>query len=203
MRGCILYILFGVFAATVCLGLAGMILVRSYDFPSAAMEPTLKRGERLLYVRSLGLGAKRGDLVTFNLPSDINQISVRRVVGLPGDRIQVRGGTLILNGRQVYEPYIQAAPNLPGADFPGAEELVFYSGEVLRLQSLMYGEWVKNGVLTVPENYYFVLSDNRKDVLDSRNYGPVPKANVIARPFFVYASSAGTPHFVNSYRTAN
>jgi signal peptidase I len=203
MRNWFFYTFLAVFGSAFGMVIVGVVSVRIYQVPNAAMEPTLREGDSLLEFRRFGMRSiQRGELAAFFLPQDSAQTIVRRVVGVPGDHIKVRGGRLVLNGQQLAEPYIQISKNALGADFPTTlDSMLDLGGEVRNLQAVMYGEWVRNGTLIVPDGYYFMLGDNRTNTVDSRIFGPIPVGNILARPVYVYRTKApGTErHLLDSY----
>ena len=200
MRTLFLFLVLGFLSVLLLVAAVGLGALHFYEMPNHSMEPTLQRGDRLAEMPLFGSGSiQRGTLVAFHPPYDQALTNVARVVALPGDHVQVLGGRLVLNGKPVYEPYIRKSSKGNGVDFPSAAEPLM-NAEIGRLQNIMYGEMVANDMLTVPENDYFVLGDNRGDSVDSRIYGPVSRYAVIARPFYVYATHSATsrPHFLIS-----
>ena len=124
----------------------------------ASMEPTLQSGEfvivnKLAYI--LGRPAI-GDVIVFHFPRDPEQEYIKRVIGLPGDHVEVLGGQVYVNGQPLVEDYIAAAP--------------------------AYGDNTWN----VPEDALFVLGDNRNNSSDSHNWGYVPLDYVIGKAVIVY-----------------
>ena len=164
-------------AAGLAVGVVVLVVLTShtYRIPSSAMEPTLRCGkpgqgctgssdDRIIVPRFLFKNAQRGDLIAFKTPPlarvrcGAGGIYVKRVVGLPGERIGERSGTIVLNGRRLREPYVERA----------------------RRDSQTYApRGVRAGT-------YFVLGDNRAQSCDSRIFGPVPKGNVIGRVVLTY-----------------
>ena len=131
---------------------------RGFYVYGSCMEPNLKTGERVLAVRfayMLG-GPKRGDVVIFKYPCDPSKNYVKRVVGLPGDTVEIRDGEVFVNGSAQPEPY-------------------------KRLQA--HGSY---GPETVRAGNLFVLGDNRDQSNDSRYWGELPMANVQARAVMAY-----------------
>jgi signal peptidase I len=205
MRNFLLMCSLTLLGVLLCLGALGVVLVSFYEVPGVAMEPTLHAGERLATIRLvIKHSVNRGEVVEFYAPYDPRVMTIGRVVGLPGDHIRVVSGTLFLNGKQIYEPYIMASPDRVVADFPSSGSL-FDNGELRRLQNVMYAEWVTNGELIVPDGYYFILGDNRKKLTDSRSFGPVAQNSVFARPMIVYSSRAASKNWrpVDSYLIGN
>ena len=134
--------------------LAGPAQIRFTYVDSASMEPAFRPGDRLVNLRILGLS--RGDVVSFASPVD-GQLMVKRLVGLPGDRVGVVGGCLRLNGDSVREPYLR-------------EPRINYD---LTPRSVAAGE-------------YFLLGDNRNNSEDSSVWGPVPGELLRGKVVFIY-----------------
>jgi len=128
----------------------------------------------------------RGDLVVFHYPVNPGLHLVKRVVGMPGDRIRMRGGLVLVNGRVLEEPYAFYSPSRPNGfrdDFPSLLEAD--PNVDLRWWIRLRGS-MKDGEVTVPANQYFVLGDNRNDSEDSRYWGFVPRSAIVGRPLLVY-----------------
>jgi len=184
-------IVFAVFIVT--------FIVQPFRIPSGSMEPTLKVGDFLLVDKqSYGPAGEldrlllpparvsRGDLVVFHYPVNPGLHLVKRVVGMPGDRIRMRGGLVLVNGRVLEEPYAFYSPSRPNGfrdDFPSLLEAD--PNVDLRWWIRLRGS-MKDGEVTVPENQYFVLGDNRNDSEDSRYWGFVPRSAIVGRPLLVY-----------------
>jgi len=166
--------------------LAFLVCLHPYYFPTASMEPTILQGDYFL-TRTRFLGTpQRGELIVYRYPTNPKEIFVKRVVGIPGDRLRIVNKQLYRNGAPVAEPYaVHEAeyiddyrdnfPSEPNAHLPD-------SGRQ------MLANDVRNGELVVPAGNYFVLGDNRDDSLDSRYHGFVPQENIIGRPWLIYAS---------------
>jgi signal peptidase I len=178
-----------VLIVAVALGLALGIqafLVKPYRIPSESMVPTLEVGQRVL-VNRLGNNFSDphiGEVVVFHPPagsesntcgnenrkpgqacdrptktkSDVNFI--KRVVAGPGDRIAIRGGHVVLNGKPQKESFVRQCSGGTGCDFPTP--------------------------ITIPAGHYFMMGDNRGESDDSRFWGPVPKKWVIGGAFATY-----------------
>jgi signal peptidase I len=167
--------------------------------PSESMERTLLVGDFLLFNKQVYAPADRlsqwllpyrpvarGDIVVFyhsNPP-----LLIKRVVGLPGDRLRIAAGRVFVNGAALDEPYavFEPAPPNPARDnFPAK----IYTDPAVdpdwwrQMQSL-----TRDGELVVPPGEYFVLGDNRNHSLDSRFWGFVPRQAIVARPLFIYFS---------------
>ncbi len=173
-------------------------VVQPSRIPSASMEPTMHVGDFLLVDKqSYAFGGflhgllppttiQRGDLVVFHYPVDGSLDLVKRVVGLPGDRVRLRAGRLVVDGKLAREPYayyFQALPNAFRDDFPSLLEAD--PNADLRWW-IELREDVRGGEITVPPGEYFVLGDNRNDSEDSRYWGFVPRAAIVGRPLLVY-----------------
>ncbi|OGR38322.1 MAG: signal peptidase I [Desulfovibrionales bacterium GWA2_65_9] len=161
----ILYTGCAVALATVSLlaGLAEGTFFPVYTVSQTSMRPTLRTGDRL---RSQALGQRdiirRGQLVVFEYPSEHSLIFVKRVVGLPGEVVEVEDGLVYINGDPIDEGYYavrnRASKSL---DMPAAR--------------------------LAPDEYY-VLGDNRYASFDSRSYGPVNRARMLATPLYIVYS---------------
>jgi signal peptidase I len=175
-------------------------IVQAFQIPSESMENTLLIGDYLL-VDKLCYGASglwrhlmpyrqvsRGDVIVFRYPVNPHQHFVKRVVGVPGDRVRLINRQVYVNGSQLREPYVHYTSqvhdvfrdefprlNLP---VPGLEGAWW-----LQMKKL-----VEDSQLIVPEGSYFVLGDNRDESLDSRYWGFVPRENIIGRPLLIYWS---------------
>jgi signal peptidase I len=160
---------------------ASTTLVQAYVIPTGSMEGNLRVGDHMLvdraaYARPGAMGryvmpyedVKRGDIVAFLYPVDTHQPFVKRVIGLPGDRIRMVDKQVIRNGRALVEPYTQHIdPGIDRSRDPSRDNFP---------------------ELTVPADKLFVLGDNRDNSLDSRYWGFVPREYVVGRPLFVYWS---------------
>jgi signal peptidase I len=173
--------------------------VQAFQIPSPSMENTLLVGDYLLVNKLVygggGVGdhvmpyrrIQRGDIVVFHYPVNPTQHFVKRVVGVPGDRVRLINKQVFVNGVQVKEPYahfIRPANDLFRDSFP---RLDVAAGETpewwVQLRKL-----VEDGQLIVPQGSYFVMGDNRDDSYDSRYWGFVPQGNIIGRPLLIYWS---------------
>jgi signal peptidase I len=174
-------------------------VVQPFRIPSGSMEPTLLIGDFLLVEKQVGderaprifapLGeVRRGDIVIFHYPVNASMDLVKRVVGLPGDRIRLHEGRVYVNGHAMDEPYAIYTPAPEDTyrdEFPRMDRAD--SGVDARWWVEMRSR-IANGELTVPPDSYFVLGDNRNDSEDSRYWGFVPRANIVGKPLLIYFS---------------
>ena len=177
-------------------------IVQAFQIPSPSMENTLLVGDYLL-VNKLCYGAgslgdyvmpyrrvRRGDIVVFHYPITPAQHFVKRVIGVPGDRLRLINKQVFVNGVPLKEPYAhftRPANDLYRDNFP---RLDVAPGETPEWWVLLR-KLVEDGQLIVPEGHYFVMGDNRDDSYDSRYWGFVPRANIIGRPLLIYWSVRG------------
>ncbi|MEQ1949093.1 MAG: signal peptidase I [Bryobacteraceae bacterium] len=182
------------------------VLVQAFIVPTASMESTVLIGDHMLvdklsYAPPGFIGRfllpytepKRGDVIVFRYPLDIRQNYVKRVMGMPGDRIHILNKVLYVNGKPLQEPYAQHIfPDLePYRDiFPLAPEeaLPVIARNVPPDRAFEMLSHVQNGELVVPEGQYFAMGDNRDNSLDSRYWGFVPRENIIGKPLFIFWS---------------
>jgi signal peptidase I len=168
------------------------------DVPSGSMKPTILEGDRV-YVNKLAYdlkvpfttlhllewgNPKRGDIVVFYSPYDGKRL-VKRVIGLPGDTIELRDDALILNGTMVEQqsfseasladlsPSDRATHSFATENLPGRSHLIATWPSVLARRNF--------GPLTVPAGEFFMMGDNRDDSFDSRYYGPVARQRILGR----------------------
>jgi signal peptidase I len=129
---------------------------------------------------------KRGDIIIFRYPVNLDQTLVKRAIGVPGDRIHLENRRVFLNGHAIDEPYA-AYKNPPDAyadNFPATPPDL----RVFTRARTMLAEDVRDGELVVPQGYYFAMGDNRDNSSDSRYWGLVPRENIIGRPLVIYWS---------------
>lgn len=136
----------------------------TFRFPSASMHETLLWGDCFISDtwRFRSSEPRRGELVVFRFPGDPERKHVKRVIGLPGETVQISDGEVRINGARLDEPYVLPANNR--GLFPG------------------------NSLSQVPEGSYFVLGDNRDNSYDSRSWGPLPRAYLHGSVEFIWFS---------------
>lgn len=173
--------------------------VQPIRIPSSSMEPTLLVGDFLLMDKQLDApgttrllppsAIARDDIVVFHDPIDDPAIHlVKRVIGLPGDRLHLHDGIVFLNGKPLREPYAihrAAAPDAYRDDFPSLHTIdaTVNPNWWIRLRTLVH-----EGEITVPPNDYFVMGDNRNNSEDSRYWGFVPRSAIVGKPLLIYFS---------------
>lgn len=174
-------------------------LVQAFVIPTGSMEDTLLIGDHLLVDKLAYAPAgpvskwvlpfekvKRGDIIVFRYPVDIKQTFVKRVIGVPGDRLRIENKQVYVNGVKLNEPYKYHKTEYIDSyrdNFPGEPNTV-----VSAPAEKMLRESVKNGEVIVPDNCYFAMGDNRDSSLDSRYWGFVPRDNIIGKPLVIYWS---------------
>ena len=117
-------------------------------------------------------------------PVDPKQSYLKRVIGMPGDRVHIVNKELWINGKKVSEPYVQHMTEYVDAyrdNFPSQPPAMVFPGAIEMLQRN-----VKNGEVVVPPGNYFVMGDNRVNSLDSRYWGFISKDEVLGRPVLVF-----------------
>jgi signal peptidase I len=193
---------------TVLLALFGTtFIVQAFKIPSQSMEPTMLVGDHLLVNKFIfeGRGAwyekilpyrpiRRGDIIVFKFPFDDHPHYVKRVIGLPGDRIRIVKQQVYINGQTLSESYVVHDPGSRdsfGDDFPPTDPYFVEVG--------LRPEWaetilqnVSHGELVVPANHYFAMGDNRDRSWDSRYWGFVDRDAIMGRPMLIYWSVQAT-----------
>jgi signal peptidase I len=190
---------------TIILALFGTtFIVQAFKIPSQSMEPTLLVGDHLLVNKFIFGGREhwydvllpyraihRGDVIVFKFPYQDHPHYVKRVIGLPGDRIKIVDQQVYVNGRKLDEPYAYHDPAAPYDPFL----FNFPPANHDELLSNMQPEWsdqifdfTRNGEVTVPSNKYFAMGDNRDHSWDSRYWGFVDREAIMGRPVVIYWS---------------
>ena len=176
-------------AATLAITMLHLFL-RPFSMPTASMEPAIQNGDYILVETlswRLGRPPRRGQVLAFRYPPDRRQNSVKRVVGVPGDRLSIRDKQLYRNGATAVEPYVihsTAYTDRYRDNFPSPPS----AGSVSEGALDMLDTSVRYGEVVVPPGKYFVLGDNRDASLDSRYFGFVERADIIGMPLLVYDS---------------
>lgn len=165
-------------------------VVQAFKIPTGSMEPNLLVGDHLLvnkFVFAPNASAlerallpmrpiERGDVVVFKFPEDPERDFIKRIIGLPGESIEVRGTQVLVNGAAIAQPFAHfLLPHDPNAPLiPGDPREHF-------------------GPYTVPAGHYFAMGDNRDNSQDSRYWGALPAHYVKGRALMIYWSFDDAP----------
>ncbi len=192
------------------------LLFQPFSIPSGSMRPTLLEGD-YLFVTKWAYGysrhslpfspdlfsgriwsstPERGDVVVFKFPPDPSIDYIKRVIGLPGDRIQMRDGVLHINGEPVEREMIGVVDDVDITEMRGPVEV--WRETLPNGVSYQTLDLTKNGIgdntreFTVPADHYFMMGDNRDNSTDSRfNVGFVPHENLVGRANIIFFSISG------------
>jgi signal peptidase I len=157
---------------------------QAFKIPTGSMKPNLLVGDHLIVNKFIFAPAasglerallpmrpiERGDIVVFKYPEEPERDFIKRVIGLPGETLELQNQTVLINGQPLTEPYAHYL-------FPPAAESQM-EGDLRR----------KYGPVTVPDGHYFMMGDNRDDSQDSRFWGFLPQTYVKGRALFIYWS---------------
>jgi len=163
-------------------------VVQAFQIPTGSMIPKLLIGDFLLvnkmaYVRPAFPGEgrlvphkqiERKDIIVFRWPKDLTKDFVKRVIGMEGDKVEIRAKQLFVNDQPVDEPYKVHKDGPANAN----DDQYSYSQAI----------GANYGPVVVPDGHLFVMGDNRDDSADSRTWGFVPLANIKGRPWIIYIS---------------
>jgi len=186
-------------------------LGENFVIPSGSMEETLLVGDHLVVDRiTLAPSAKwmplvhyreprQGDIVVFRKPvandKGEHMFMVKRLIGIPGDRIHLRNGTVMVNGVAQDQPHAQPTTPENHTDFLDEFPSVSPTATPGDPDVGTPEEWavdfpnhIQDGDLVIPAGMYFMMGDNRHNSLDSRSWGFVPRENIVGRPLFNYWS---------------
>jgi signal peptidase I len=158
---------------------------QAFKIPTGSMEPNLLVGDHLIVNKMIfsptmtGVerailphrDIHRGDVIVFKFPQDPTRDFIKRVIGLPGDQLELRRKKLYINGKELTEPYVHfIAPLSPESDKRSDDLKEEY------------------GPVTVPADQYFMMGDNRDNSQDSRYWGFMPASYVKGQALFIYFS---------------
>ena len=194
-----------------------ILLFQPFTIPSASMEPTLLQGDYIIvskysygysrhsipfsppifHGRIFDRTPKRGDIIVFKLPRDGHTDYIKRLVGLPGDRIQVREGVLYINDKPL--PRQQLSPDTIQTPFGFSRPVARYQETMPNGRKYVTydlgpdGDVDNTGVFVVPAKHYFMMGDNRDNSLDSRvpeeiGVGYVPEENLVGHAQIILLS---------------
>lgn len=179
-------------------------LAEPFRIPSGSMKPTLFEGDFILvnkFTYGLRLPVtgtkiwsmnepKRGDVMVFRYPKDTKLDFIKRVVGLPGDKIRYKDKVLYINGKKMEQTFVEKTYDieLSGMSYPVEKKVEALNGmkHAVFLQTQRHATDTQE--VTVPEGMYFVSGDNRDNSEDSRVWGFVPENLIIGKAFFVWLS---------------
>lgn len=181
--------------------------VKVMNVPTGAMANTIIPDEKLITTKFYGQ-IKRGDILVFKLPSDPKVHYVKRVIGLPGEEILVKGTSVFINGNEIPEQKAFGEIALHDEKAPlkilreetapaGAKYKVFYDNDT---DPNHFNHGMKYGVGTpykIPIDSYFMMGDSRDNSLDSRYWGVVPKANIVSKVLRIIQSPDQTRVLTN------
>jgi signal peptidase I len=152
-------------------------VVQAFKIPTGSMRPTLLEGD-LILVNKFIYGAKipftnltlpkirdlkRGDVIVFIYPEEPKKDFIKRLIGLPGENVEIRNGTIYINNKPLLEPLFS--------------QRYYYNR----------GDFAKEGqAITVPKDSFFVMGDNSASSKDSRYWGFVPRKNILGKALLVY-----------------
>lgn len=160
---------------------------------TGSMANTILPGDYLVVKKRAFGDISRGDLIVFRYPEDLSNYFIARVVGLPGETLQVRAKILYINVKQLMEQRVIVKPD----DMFESDHLEELSTEGTGNYRVFYQsndnprpeDDKVNGPFQIPENEYFVMGDNRDNSADSRYRGSVPRELIFGKPFMIYWSS--------------
>jgi len=178
-------------------------ILQAFEIPSASMENTLLIGDHVFVNRVQFAPASHwiepivpytqihdGYIVVFLSPAESNLYVVKRIIGIPGDRIHLRNGVVYRNGQKVDDSYVLNSGSNPYDDyrdnFPAVPPSDY--SNVTSEWKLIMPQHIENGDLVIPAGSYFAMGDHRDVSYDSRYWGFIPRENIIGRPMFIYWS---------------
>ena len=177
------------------------LIVQAFTIPSGSMMDTLLVGDYILVNKFL-YGPEvpltdyrlpairlphRGDIIVFKSPQDEKRDFIKRIVGTPGDTVQVRGQQVLINGQALEEPYVRRSPG--GIGHSGSAN---FCGYAYACEPLL-----------VPADSYFVMGDNRDNSQDSRYWGFVKRDKIKGKAFLIYWSWDSDRHLPRWWRLGN
>ena len=191
-------------AVTILLLLFGTTtLCQAFVIPTGSMQDNLLVGDHLLVDKLAYAPAgswsryllpyespQHGDIIVFHYPADLRETLVKRLIGLPGDRIKIDHGVVFRNGSRLNEPYVfhKYAYDPAFDNFPTPCCRPVKEDSAQNAQRKMLADNVAAGEVVVPADSYFAMGDNRDNSSDSRYWGFVPRDNVLGKPFLIYWS---------------
>ena len=142
-----------------------LLIMQPHKIKGSSMEPDFHDGEFLLTDKvTYRFGKpKRDDVIVFKAPPDDSDEFIKRIIGVPNDTINIQSGKVYLNGNVINEPYL-------------AQNTYTSSGTFAK----------ENVPFTIPNDFYFVMGDNREHSFDSRNFGLINKSKITGRAWVIY-----------------
>ncbi|MGQ0735714.1 MAG: signal peptidase I [Acidobacteriota bacterium] len=163
-------------------------VVQAFKIPTGSMEPNLLVGDHLLVNKFVFAPAafgersvlpmravRRGDVIVFKFPEEPERDFIKRVVGLPGDTLELKSRQVLINGSPLEEPYAHYL-------FPASQD-----------EETSFNVRERYGPVTVPDGHYFMMGDNRDNSQDSRYWGFLPAHYVKGRALMIYWSFEPAP----------
>lgn len=142
-----------------------LFIAQPNEVKGASMEPNLKTGDRLITYKIAYKfdPIQRGDIIVIHSPRDFNTQYIKRIIGLPGDTLLMTEGKVYINNKKLDEPY-------------------------LHVETHTWEGWnFQEGVpFTIPQEYIFVMGDNRPNSSDSREFGPIPTIAIVGKAIYRY-----------------
>jgi len=180
-------------------------ILQAFEIPSSSMVKTLLIGDHV-FVNRIQFAPKtswmgpllpyreihRGDIVVFLSPMTPGLYVVKRIMGVPGDRLHLRDGVVYRNGEKLDEPYVNH--DIANIDQDTPYRLNFpavmptYADQLADYWQLSLRQYIQGDDIVVPPDSYFAMGDNRDVSYDSRYWGFIPQKNVVGRPMFIYWS---------------
>jgi len=141
-----------------CIFFAVQFTIQSCQVDGSSMLPSFENGQRVLVIKAAYWFGEpnRGDVIIFHSENNSGENLIKRVIGLPGETVEVKNGLVYIDGAPLDEPYIAEAPSQDYAS------------------------------TLIPDGYYFVMGDNRNHSNDSRSWGPLPERDIIGRTWLTY-----------------
>ncbi len=202
--------------ALICAGFVRSFFFEPFHIPSSSMKPGLLIGDYIFVAKysygysrySFPFGIdffdgriwkttpKRGDVVVFRLPSEPSINYIKRLIGLPGDRLQMRDGVLYINDEEIHKAFDGTFVDLdatPPVDIQKFLETLPEGKVVQTLDQNPNSPQDNTGIFEVPQGHYFMMGDNRDNSQDSRflaHVGYVPEENLVGRAAMIFFSNS-------------
>jgi signal peptidase I len=199
--------------ALICAGFVRSFFFEPFHIPSSSMKPGMLIGD-YIFVNKFSYGysrysfpfgfnlfegrilksePKRGEVIVFRLPSEPNINYVKRLIGLPGDKIQMRNGTLYINGQEVKKVFADVFTDDDDKQIKAFFETLPEGKIVKTLDENPDSQSDNTGIYEVPQGHYFMMGDNRDNSQDSRflsQVGYVPEENLVGKVSIIFFSNA-------------